>query len=82
MFEKANWLIPDYIKMPRGGKKWYYTDESMDTLGYVNNLIEFLQNCDEQIIIGNNKYYYKLKEINTLYKFILEFKDNVEIDIN
>lgn len=81
-FEKANWLMPDYIKMPGGGKKWYYSDEGMDTLGYVNNLIEFLQNCDEQIIEGDNRYYYKLKEINSLYKFISEFKDNIEDDID
>lgn len=81
IFEKTNWLIPDYIKMPGRGKRWYYSDEGMDTFGYVNNLIEFLQNCDEQIIRGNNKYYYKLKEINTLYKFILEFEDNIEDDI-
>ena len=79
MFHKSIWMMRDFYQVP-GGKLWFYSDENMKTKEYVDQLVWFLQDCDKKIVQGNNKYYYKLKEINTLYKFILEFENEIEDD--
>lgn len=70
-FGKEKWLIMDYIKM-HPGKRWFWSDECMNTSRYVDYLLEFLEVCDKEIQNGG-KYVERVKYVNELFKHILDY---------
>ena len=68
-FKPEKWMYQDYLKM-YPGKKYYWSDECTDYNKYNQQLLEFLQACDE-LIYTDEKYYSRLSSINELYALIL-----------
>ena len=68
-FKREKWMYQDYLKM-YPGKKYYWSDECTDYNKYNQQLLEFLQACDE-LIYTDEKYYSRLSSINELYALIL-----------
>jgi hypothetical protein len=68
-FKPEKWMYHDYLNM-HPGKIWFWNDECTDYNKYNQQLLEFLQACDE-LIYTDEKYYNRLSSINELYALIL-----------